>query len=443
MPVADRLNSRGIPWNFPPVERGLGKASSATLDNKTQTEELIKRILHLSYRVSTLSAPMKPFIRFSHYKDRNRCKNQEGIFYSRLFWDFDDLIQKRLLRLLYEIATPDTIAHFCIDQWKSNLDLYYRNQKRLLERTVGDNCECSFNLDYRTRFIVDRVKHGDRLLYVGCGSGRECLILAKKGIRVVGIDSMAPILDVAKGWAVHLDLPVDLICMDVTKLGFKSNSFDSFLFEFYGSSPSFSQTLALQRALADILNIKGRGFVIASRKKYPSFWFLMGRLYPPPMVKWLIPQASLDFLFSKADSCEERLSYGLYNRSHTLQSLYTELRHTFDVTECLHERDPRYIIAVVKPKDRNKSHDTTKETQRRNIREKKDRGPCTVRIEFVLKNIEALCDQLEVHANQVSAFFKNSEMFSTNNCLHSVPANVSELMGLLKEIVLPENSKGF
>ena len=84
---------------------------------------------------------------------------------------------------------------------------------------------------------------------------------ARSGLRVVGIDTMAPILDVAMGWAAHLGLPVSFICMDVMDLGLKPNSFDGFLLEFYGEIPSLDQTLALQRNLANVLKPGGRGFI--------------------------------------------------------------------------------------------------------------------------------------------------------------------------------------
>ena len=67
---------------------------------------------------------------------------------------------------------------------------------------------------------------------------------------------------------------------------------------------------------------------------------------------WLREQSLLDYWFSEPDGCEERLLYGLYNRSHTKDSLSAELSCTFDVVECLHEAyDPRYVIGVVKRRD--------------------------------------------------------------------------------------------
>jgi len=370
---------------------------------------------------------MKPFIRFSEPKERNLRNDEKRAFYSKCFWDFDDLIQKELLRLLYEIASPNTIVHYCVEQWKNNLESLYENQKKALESRACDNIQYSFDFSDRMRFIVKRTKPGDRLLYVGCGSGRECLVLAKKGIGVTGIDTMPPILGVAKGWASHVGLPLDLTCMDVIKLGFKPDSFDGFLLEFYGWLPPSSQTAALQ-GLADILHQRGQGFIIASRKKYASFWFLMNTPYPPSMVNWLIPQTSLDFSFSKADNSEERLSYGLYNRSHTLESLSSELSHTLEVAECLYEQDPRYIMAVVKPKNRIGFHNTVNDKQTSNPLDEEVTQSRLDTIGKTLGTIESLCDLLEIHTERVCAFFKNPETFSTNKCLQAVSTDFSQFI---------------
>ena len=43
--------------------------------------------------------------------------------------------------------------------------------------------------------------------------------------------------------------------------------------------------------------------------------------------------------------------YGLYMRSHTVDSLATELSHAFSIVECKYEEyDPRYVMCVVERK---------------------------------------------------------------------------------------------
>lgn len=249
---------------------------------------------------------------------------------------------------------------------------------------------------------------------------------------------MAPILDVAAGWATHLSLPVDFICMDVMDLGFKPNSFDGFLLEFYGNTPSLDQTLALQRGLANALKPDGRGFIVSNRKKYSSYWSYMGSTYPRSMVNWLAPQASLDFMFSETDGCGEGLIYGLYSKFNTMESLSSELSHSFKVLECLYEQDPRYIIAVVEPKATVEFHTTIEEDHSSNLPKREPVRSNIPKVRDVLKKIEVICDQLETHASGVSEFFESSERSSAGNCLQTVSTDLTGFIYLLKDVVGPD-----
>jgi SAM-dependent methyltransferase len=402
----------------------------------TETKDLLRRILQVSLRVSLFAPPMKPFVRFSAH-GKTRAAN--GVPRCQALWDFDDLLQKQLLGLVREVASPDAVARLCVEQWKGNLGALYEGQRQALEQTRRDGTEYPFHFDRRTELVAERIKPGGRLLYIGCGSGKECLHYAKAGLRVIGIDTMTLLLSVAKGWAAHLTLPVDFTCMDAMNLGLAPGSFDGFLFEFYGFLPSFYQILALQRGLATILHPGGHGFIVAQRKRYGSYWFRMGNRYPPAMTNWLIPHASADFLFSTADGCEERLSYGLYNRSHTVQSLSAELEHTFDVLDCFYEDDPRYVIAIVqRRKDAGfhdvaemDDHDAAKQVSLSSLPE----------IENTLKKMEALCDWLEVHAQKVATRFTSSET-PTNDCLEALSISIDTpgFMDLLVNILALEHT---
>lgn len=406
------------------------------LNSKGEAEKLLKRILHLSYRISRLSPPMKPFVRFS--ADRGDDQ-QWKVFHSRFFWDFDDLLQKRLLNLAYEIASPATIVQACVEQWKVNLQALCARRSKELEQAKRSGAEYAFTFHRRTQFIAERIRPGNRFLYIGCGSGTQCFLLAKKGLRVVGIDTIASLLGVAKDWAAYLELPDLFVCMDVMELGFEPGSFDSFLLEFYGALPSSSQVLALQNGLSNILNSEGSGFIIAERKKYSSYWFMMGTPYPQPMVNWLAPQERFDFLFSEADACEEKLFYGLYKRSHTLQSLSCELSKTFEVSECLYESDPRYIIAVVKRKESSKYHNIIDGRQTNAISEKVVTSLSLSEVSQTVRKIEVVCDQLEAHAERVTNFFEDSEKSSANNCLRSVSTDILGFIDLLEGAVAPND----
>jgi hypothetical protein len=188
--------------------------------------------------------------------------------------------------------------------------------------------------------------------------------------------------------------------MDAHNIGFSPGSFDGFLLEFYGFQPSRGQALALQRGLASALNYNGKGVVVATRKKYASFWNGMSNLgYPESMIHWLTSQRRLDHYFSLMDACEEKLAFGLYIRSHTVDSLSRELGGFFDVQECMYEEhDPRYLISVVKRKGRFSDSPPTSENDDSEDWTKQEylqrEG---VSIEDVLYEIHAICDLLELH----------------------------------------------
>jgi ubiquinone/menaquinone biosynthesis C-methylase UbiE len=396
--------------------------------------KLLERILRASKRISSSAPPMKPFVRFSRY---GREKTPAGISYARLLWDFDDLIQKKLLGLAYEIASPDAIVRAGIEQWKDNLADLLRNQKEALEQAVRDGISSVFQPDSTTEAIAERMKPGEHLLYIGCGSGKPCCYLAGQGLHVLGIDTMAPLLEVAKGWATHAGLPVQICCIDAARLGFKPDSFDGFLFGLYGSLPSRSQTLALQKDLSRILRPGGQGFVAAVRKRYTSYWFLMGSRYPRAMTNWLIPHAAADFLFSQADNCEERLMYGLYDRSHTVQSLSAELSHTFEVMDCFYEDDPRYVMAVVR---RRSDRDVYDEAMQDDISVGREVSPSRLaKIRTVLERIEHLCDHLEAHTRRVIACFRDARGLPADASLETISASsdIAGFIELLREILGP------
>lgn len=362
-------------------------------------------VLALSARISRSAPPLKPFLRFSKhaealYKGRSNRRK-------RCFWDFDDALQRVLVGVARHVATSAEIADACTERWKTNLEKFGQRSRRQLEELRKTGARRPFPCTLRDEFLFARVKPGCRLLYVGCGAGTECLGWAQRGYEVVGIDTDEQLVAVANEWAEYLQLPFRAVCMDAADIRFPSGSFDGFLLEFYGFQPSRGQALALQRSLAATLNGQGQGFIAAPRKKYASYWYKMTNLgYPDPLCRWLIRQSPLDHCFSAADACEEKLAFGLYVRTHTVDSLARELENVFDVRECRYEEhDPRYLIGVVNGKTHCPDSPSTPAAEAGEewaapvVRQK------GALVDEVLREIRAVCDLLEGHQERVLQFY--------------------------------------
>jgi hypothetical protein len=156
--------------------------------------------------------------------------------------------------------------------------------------------------------------------------------------------------------------------------------------------------------------------------------------YPESMIHWLTSQRRLDHYFSQMDACEEKLAFGLYIRSHTVDSLSRELGGVFDVQECMYEEhDPRYLISVVKRKGRFSDSPPTSENDDSEDWTKQEylqrEGPS---IEDVLYEIHAICDLLELHKERVERFFLNGEVSGGKSPLSMVDTDLPRFIELLE-----------
>lgn len=365
--------------------------------------DLAEFILDLSYRISVYSPPMKPYVRFC---EQEKPSGKWRAFYPDHFWDFDDHLQKTLLGLLKSIVDDEEIEQLYTERFIENLGSFYDQQKRLLENAVKHNIGYETVFRARDNYILKRVKPGSRMLYAGCGSGTECISFAEKGLDVTGIDTNQDLVDVANGWADHLGLSFRALCMDMMNHTLEPGVFDSIVLEFYGSWSSETTTSMARQKLAVLLKPDGMGFIVAQRRKYASYWYMMRHRFSPAMAKWLIPQTRLDFIRSGEDACEERLFFGLYNRCHSKESLAAELADIFDVQECTYESyDPRYVIAVVRRKEDFAPGDTADGMPADDTRREISKGDLAHVHETLLK-IADICDMLEQHAKEVDTFFK-------------------------------------
>jgi SAM-dependent methyltransferase len=376
---------------------------------------------------------MKPFIRFS--KQMAEFHRQDKGESNRLLWDFDDTLQKILLGVAHTIATPEQIAHACVERWKTNLHDLYERKRRELHELMGRKQSPQFQYTSRDEFIFTTIRPGQRLLYLGCGSGRDCLKFASRGYHVVGIDTDFELTDVANKWAAYLGLPFKAICMDAMELGFAQQSFDGFLLEFYGAQPSSLQALALQRELSGIMRNGGTGFIVANRKKYASFWFLMRDDYPPSMEAWLRKQSLWDYHFSQPDGFEERLVYGLYFRTHTRASLSAELSRTFDVVDCFYQPDdPRYVVAVVKRRDGREVAMPSAKNGELEVPNRNCPDLSKVSVQGILSKVESVCDLLESHERRVTQLFNINGGFEQKSPSLATDTDLSRFVGLLGDV---------
>jgi ubiquinone/menaquinone biosynthesis C-methylase UbiE len=364
-----------------------------------QVKDLRQRILGLSKRISFASPAMKPFVRFG------RTGSGSDVVEPRHAWDFDHALQKKLLELLREIASTEDLVRLMIEQWKKNLlppsnpvaaDLELH--KATLDYHV-DHCR------NRYQRILQALPTNATFLYIGCGRGYDCLALQRSGkLQITGIDSHAAILRTALELRKIFNHPIQYAAMDVMDLGFRDASFDGFLIEFYGFLPHQSQFESLQWNLARILKKEGTGFIVATRKKYASYWFMMGSSWPQSMVRWLAGQARLDFMFADSDGCEERLTHGLYSQSHTPETLSAELSRTFDVFACDYTLgDPRYVLATVRKREGN-----TGESVPTSLVQSEPLSRLRLaEIEMAVSGIDTICNHLESHATEVADYFSS------------------------------------
>jgi hypothetical protein len=254
--------------------------------------------------------------------------------------------------------------------------------------------------------------------------------LAERGHHVTAIHTDPELVEIANEWARHFRFPFKAICADLMEFTFARESFDSFIIDSYGSHPSMEQAITAQKNLAMTISDHGLGFVVASRKKYASYWFLMNTCYPSAMTRWLMKQAPLDFYYSEFDSAEERLLYGAYNRSYTAEALASELSHTFNVSDCLFEKhDPRYVMAVVRRKGQ---PDITIHHRRTPVVE--ENNGLSKPYVWLTSKVQSICGILRTHEQLLSQYFDNRHFFPCKNPLQVVDTNMSEFIDLLTEV---------
>lgn len=93
--------------------------------------------------------------------------------------------------------------------------MYDRSWQRFFEveaPTYMDNVFTE-NTEFEVAFLFEELdlSEGDRVLDVGCGTGRHAIRLAEKGIRVTAIDLSAEMLTVARKAAESAEVEAEFV----------------------------------------------------------------------------------------------------------------------------------------------------------------------------------------------------------------------------------------
>ncbi|MGQ0678973.1 MAG: class I SAM-dependent methyltransferase [Actinomycetota bacterium] len=125
-------------------------------------------------------------------------------------------------------------------------------------------------IEFLRRALV--LKPGDRLLDVGCGPGRHAVPLALLGVHVVGVDTSAVFLDIARDRAEEAGVGLSLFLMDAAALPFE-DEFDAAICLCEGAFGLGLDDLKILRGVARALKPGGHLALSA-----PNTFYVVNRL---------------------------------------------------------------------------------------------------------------------------------------------------------------------
>lgn len=102
-----------------------------------------------------------------------------------------------------EITSAEQVRRY-FDAEAERFDAIYRSDKGLSQRIVDRLFRTVMHRRYALTLELCGDVQGKRVLDVGCGSGRYCLELARRGAEVVGLDFAPAMVDMAKERAAEL-----------------------------------------------------------------------------------------------------------------------------------------------------------------------------------------------------------------------------------------------
>lgn len=104
-----------------------------------------------------------------------------------------------------EIASAEQVRRY-FDAEAERFDAIYRSDKTLYQRLIDRLFRTVIHRRYALTLELCGDVQGKRVLDVGCGSGRYCLELARRGADVVGLDFAPTMVSMARQRAAELDL---------------------------------------------------------------------------------------------------------------------------------------------------------------------------------------------------------------------------------------------
>ncbi len=90
----------------------------------------------------------------------------------------------------------------------------------------GAHWEFSGHPSKAVDLILPELEKDDKILDLGCGSGRDCFFLARKGIKVTGIDISGVAIEKAREFAKKENLDIQFDVGNIEELPYEDKSFD-------------------------------------------------------------------------------------------------------------------------------------------------------------------------------------------------------------------------
>jgi ubiquinone/menaquinone biosynthesis C-methylase UbiE len=124
---------------------------------------------------------------------------------------------------------------------------------------------------FDSQFLAKHIKSGEKVLDLGCGTGRHICLLSSKNCNITGVDMSSDMLRIAKQKIIEKNLQCNLIQADIRNLPFSDHcKFDCVLLMFstLGLIPGNSARLSIIKNIKPLLKEHGRIYLHLHNFKY-------------------------------------------------------------------------------------------------------------------------------------------------------------------------------